>query len=275
MVLDFCQSNDYKLIIVLLLTASGLIFLYSYYFIDAQASALVSANKSDVNSILPVLLIHGYLSNASVWDRWEILLENDSIDYKTVTFENDDPCGKAKDHATELNRIIEDFKNDTRINIVGHSKGGLDARVYLANNLSHTNIANLIMIGTPNAGSPLAKLNDMCSPAILDLRPGSWATKVRMNNNTRYFTIAGDWKPSLSSPDPNCSPRDPNWLTFQRWGNSQLDPPYDGVVSPNDGIVPLPSVQLENSMSLGVSDNCHTDLLGDEEYQMAKKLLLE
>jgi pimeloyl-ACP methyl ester carboxylesterase len=225
-----------------------------------------------------VLLIHGYLSNASVWDTWGTLLKNDSIIYRAVTFVNDDPCGKAKDHATELNHIVEDFKNDTRknkINIVGHSKGGLDARVYLANNLSNADIANLIMIGTPNAGSPLAKLNDLCSPAILDLRPGSLATKVRMNNNTRYYTIAGDWKLSLSSSDPNCSPRDPNWLTFQRWGNSQLDPPYDGIVSPNDGIVPLPSVQLENSTSLGVSDNCHTDLLGDEEYQMAEKLLLE
>ena len=260
------------------LLASGFVFLCSYCFIDTQASVLVSDNKSDTNSKLPVLLIHGYLSNASAWDKWETLLKNDSIAYKKVTFENDDSCGKAKDHATELNRIIEDFKNDTRkekINIVGHSKGGLDARVYLANNLVNSNIANLIMIGTPNAGSPLAKLNDLCSPAIFDLRPGSWATKVRMNNNTRYYTIAGDWKPSFSSPDPNCSPRDQNWLTFQRWGNSQLDPPYDGVVSPNDGIVPLPSVQLENSTSLGVSDNCHTDLVGSEEYQMAKKLLLK
>ena len=264
--------------LILALLASGFIFLYIYWSNDAQASVLISANKSNVNSNLPVLLIHGYLSNESVWDRWETLLENDGIVYKAVTFENDDSCGKAKDHATELTRIIEDFKNDTRkekINIVAHSKGGLDARVYLANNLTNTNIANLIMIGTPNAGSPLAKLNDLCSPAILDLRPGSWATKVRMNNNTRYYTIAGNWKPSFSSPDPNCSPRDPNWLTFQIWGNSQLDPPYDGVVSPNDGIALLPSVQLENSKSLGVSDNCHTDLLGDEEYQMAKKLLLE
>ena len=235
-------------------------------------------NRSNVNSKLPVLLLHGYLSNASVWEKWETAVEKDSIAYKAVTFENDDPCGKAKDHAMELNHIIEDFKNDTRkekINIVGHSKGGLDARVYLANNLTNTNIANLIMIGTPNAGSPLAKLNDICSPAILDLRPGSLATKVRMNNNTRYYTIAGDWKPSFSSPDPNCSPKDQNWLTFQRWGNSQLDPPFDGVVSPNDGIVLLSSVQLEKSMSLGVSDNCHTDLLRDEEYEMAKKLLLE
>ena len=38
------------------------------------------------------------------------------------------------------------------MNIVGHSKGGLDARVYLSNG-TH-DVANLIMIGAPNAGSP-------------------------------------------------------------------------------------------------------------------------
>ena len=145
----------------------------------------------------------------------------------------------------------------------------------LANNLSNTNIANLIMIGTPNAGSPLAKLNDICFPAILDLRQGSQATKAKINKNTRYFTIAGDWTPTWSSSDQNCLPKDQNWLIFQGWGNSQLDPPFDGIINPNDGIVPLSSVQLKKSMSLGVSDNCHTDLLGDEEYKMARKLLLE
>ena len=261
-------------ILILLLSASGFIFLNLYCSKDAQATLPVAANISD-HAALPMLLLHGYNSNASVWEKWKPLLEKDDLDYKAVTFENDDPCGKAKDHAAELNRIIKNFKNDTPINIVAHSKGGLDARVYLANNRTNTNVANLIMIGTPNAGSPLAKLNDLCSPAILDLRPGSWATKAKMNNNTKYYTIASDWKPSLSSPDPNCSPRDPSWLTFQRWGNSQLDPPYDGIVNPNDGIAPLPSVQLKNSTSLGVSDNCHTDLLGDEEYKMAKKLLLK
>src|SRR4029078_1920142 len=118
------------------------------------------------------------------------------------------------------------------------------------------------------------KLNDLCSPAILDLRSGSQATQAKMNNNTRYFTIAGDWTPTWSTSDSNCSPKDKNWLTFQQWGNSQLDPPFDGLANPNDGIVPLSSVQLPKFESLGTSDNCHTDLLGDEEYQMARKLLL-
>jgi hypothetical protein len=34
-------------------------------------------------------------------------------------------------------------------------KEELDTRVYLSNDLSNDDIANLIMIGTPNLGSPL------------------------------------------------------------------------------------------------------------------------
>jgi hypothetical protein len=215
--------------------------------------------------------------DSSVWAKWQSFLQKDGLVSKAVTFENDDECGSAKDHARELNKIVENFKKETKketINIVGHSKGGLDARTYLADNTSNNNVANLIMIGTPNSGSALARLNDLCSPAILDIRPGSDATKSKMNNNTRYFTIAGDWTPSLSTPDPNCSAKDQDWLAFQRWGNSLLDPPFDGIHNPNDGIVPLSSVQLTKSKSLGVSDDCHTDLLGNEEYRMARKLLL-
>ena len=101
--------------LVFVLLALGFTFLCSYCFIDAQASVLASTNKSDVNfSIFQSFLIHGYLSNASVWDRWETLLENDSIAYKNVTFANDDSCGKAKNHATELNRIIKILKLVTR-----------------------------------------------------------------------------------------------------------------------------------------------------------------
>ena len=51
--LDLCILSS-NLIFALL--ASGLFFLCSYCFIDAQASVLVSANKSDVNSNLPVLI---------------------------------------------------------------------------------------------------------------------------------------------------------------------------------------------------------------------------
>ena len=57
-----------------------------------------------------------------------------------------------------------------KVNIVGHSKGGLDARVFLAHNITRDDVANLIMIGTPNAGSPLADLVvHSFSPSLLNL----------------------------------------------------------------------------------------------------------
>jgi hypothetical protein len=48
--------------------------------------------------------------------------------------------------------------------LIGYSKGGLDARVYLASDLANNNVANLIMVGTPNAGSWLAYSINECDP---------------------------------------------------------------------------------------------------------------
>ena len=66
----------------------------------------------------------------------------------------------------------------------------MDARVYLANNTK--DVANLVMIGTPNAGSPLAESCEVGTPAVYDLRPGAAATEVKMNPNIKYYTIAGN-----------------------------------------------------------------------------------
>jgi pimeloyl-ACP methyl ester carboxylesterase len=243
------------------------------------------ANSQPENEKLPVLLIHGYASNSSVWKNWETLLKTDNIPFKAVEFKdsnetwvNEDGCGRAADHAQELNDIVKEFRNSTKaekINIVAHSKGGLDARVYLHNNPSSTDVENLIMIGTPNLGSPLAYLNELCSPAIFDLRPGSDAIKATINENTNYYTIAGSWTPSLASTvDHNCSPSKQYLLDFQRGGYFALNSIPNNSV-PNDGIVPVLSVHSIGTFNnLGNTDNCHTDLLGDEEYEKSKGLLL-
>jgi triacylglycerol esterase/lipase EstA (alpha/beta hydrolase family) len=67
-----------------------------------------------------------------------------------------DECGSAVAHARELWQIVQQVKRLTgqnQVNIVAHSKGGLDSRVYLANS-GRADVANLIMIGTPDAGDP-------------------------------------------------------------------------------------------------------------------------
>ena len=151
-----------------------------------QSNANNTNANAAVNSTtkLPVLLIHGYMEDAIVWNKWIDLLKKDGISavYPITFKQSDDKCGSAADHAKELSNIIGQIKKETgqnKVNIVGHSKGGLDARVYLANNTQ--DVANLIMIGTPNAGSPLTELSNMGAPAVYDLRPGAAATEVKMN----------------------------------------------------------------------------------------------
>src|SRR5918993_5525673 len=232
-----------------------------------QSNANNTNANTAVNSTtkLPVLLIHGYMEDASVWNKWVDLLKKDGISAYPITFkQSDDKCGSAADHAKELSNIIGQIKKDTgqnKVNIVGHSKGGLDARVYLANNTQ--NVANLIMIGTPNAGSPLAQTSEICTPAVYDLRPGAAATQVKMNPNTKYYTIAGDWNPESG----NCQLTP--FLPVEQSGFSNLP-------KPNDGIVPLSSVESQDYfINLGHSKSCHSNLMSEYEYGLAKGVIVE
>jgi triacylglycerol esterase/lipase EstA (alpha/beta hydrolase family) len=77
-----------------------------------------------------------------------------------ITFHND-KCGSVEEHAMESNGIINEILHNTggkKVSIVAHSKGSLDARWYIANS-GIDKVANLIMIGTPNSGSPAAWLS--------------------------------------------------------------------------------------------------------------------
>ena len=211
-----------------------------------------SGQQQQTEKPLPVLLIHGYAEDAAIWKKWEDMLRKDGIQFFTVTFkDSDDKCGSAEQHAEELEKRVQDIKQQSgaqKINIVGHSKGGLDARVFL--DITDTkDVANLIMIGTPNAGSPAAETNDACAPAVFDLRPGANATKAAMNPNTKYYTIAGDWMPLTQ-------------------GNLMIQ-------GNDDGLVPVESVESqEYFQSLGRTEHGHAELLSEKEYQLSKDILL-
>jgi pimeloyl-ACP methyl ester carboxylesterase len=208
------------------------------------------ATAQEDENVLPVLLVHGYYEDASIWETWEEFLEADDIPFYTITFEqSDDECGSAIDHARELNNRIQEILDSTdyeQVNIVGHSKGGLDARVYLAGGTD--DVANLIMIGTPNDGSPLAEFSDICGPAVYDLRRGASATQAEQNPNTDYYTISGNWLSNVGG----------NWY----------------IPGLDDGWVAVASVESEEySQSLGQTSHYHNDLLEEEEYNLALDIL--
>jgi triacylglycerol esterase/lipase EstA (alpha/beta hydrolase family) len=267
-------------------------------------------NNSRAIKVPPVILIHGYIENAAAWFNWEPLLQKNGIPFCTVSFHLNDPCGTAIDHANELGQIIQKVKEyahekgimSNQVNIVGHSKGGLDARQYLAHNDNH-DVANLIMIGTPNGGDPLANplaiaakfasiytsnnspnTVDFCTPALYDLQTNANDTMSAENNNTKYYTIYGDWTPGLggnvcSQPTAQSVGKWAvlDWPGIETWDYYSLyfmNNFVPGSTIPNDGIVPASSVEsLPHHISLGSTHNCHTSLLNRPEYELAKKVL--
>ena len=254
--------------IIMVVTSSsggGQFFTFSDIVYGQSSTNTTSKNDTSNNSKLPVLLIHGYMEDAAVWNKWVDLLKKDGISAYPITFkQSDDKCGSSAEHAKELSNIIGQIKEETgqnKVNIVGHSKGGLDARVYLANDTK--DVANLVMIGTPNAGSPLAESSEVCTPAVYDLRPGAAATEVKKNPNTKYYTIAGDWNPKSGNCQLTLA------LPMEQSSSSTLP-------KPNDGIVPLSSVESQDYfINLGHSKSCHSNLMSEYEYGLAKDVIVE
>ena len=215
-------------------------------FVALANVQIVNAQKQS----LPLILLHGYLENARVWDKWERLLKQDRITFFPVTFTTDDECGSAASHANDLQQIVQNISHLTgseKVNIVAHSKGGLDARAYLSK--GGDKVANLIMIGTPNAGVPIASLNSFCAPAVWDLRPGASVDDAPRNPNTKYYTISGDWLPLTD-------------------GNLYIPGPDDGLVS-------ISSVESKSYFnSLGRTNDNHLNMLGHQEYALARDILM-
>jgi triacylglycerol esterase/lipase EstA (alpha/beta hydrolase family) len=260
-----------------------------FWLIHLASGQPIIANKPP----LPVILIHGYFEDKSVWSEWQKLLQNKGIRSFPITFRGPDrydECGSANQHALELAEIIKEVKMKTgqdKVNIVAHSKGGLDARVYLADNITRNDVANLIMIGTPNAGSPLADLVVrsslsfyaafgnafanywLCKPAIYDLQTNAIDTHAAQNPNTNYYTIAGDWNP-LSLPLCSAWAVDTPGFNYLRF--------YLPTGLHNDGVVPVDSVGSQSYFHdltrSHPTSHCNQDLLGYEEYKLAEPILL-
>ena len=268
--------------------------LVSILIISLNVNLIISvANGQSDDEYLPVLLIHGYASDATVWMRWLPMLANEGITAYAVTFPDnplttidEDKCGRAVDHAIQLKQIIILFKEQTgaeKVNIVTHSKGGLDTRVYLANNPSNNDVKNLIMIGTPNEGSPIADRYytiDPCKPAVYDLMTTSNVNKVNKNENTEYYTVAGNWVSEYYwvggwlYVDINC-PYPMNWFNWEGWNWVTLQNIWRfQIIGDDDGIVPVVSVEEPGEfIPLGQTNNCHTNLFTDEEYNFVIPIL--
>ena len=115
----------------------------------------------------PVMLLHG-LMGGSRGSYVGVVKHFESLGCK-VMLPDVSPVNSTEVRAGQVAEQIRKFltsTSSTKVNIVAHSQGGLDARYALSKLGLGTSVASLSMLGTPNQGSPMADLvlKDLANP---------------------------------------------------------------------------------------------------------------
>jgi len=159
---------------------------------DAVSSDLPPFSVGAVQATrYPIVLHHGF--NASSTNSWSFYKVKEALeaDGHTVTTTQVEPFNGVPARAKTLARIVDDMRiafcqkqtdatardaceRTTKVNIIAHSMGGLDAR-YLAATLGYASkIASITTISTPHRGSNIADVGLRLAPdggemgAVLD-----------------------------------------------------------------------------------------------------------
>lgn len=219
----------------------------------------------------PLVLVHGLWSNWHAWEPWQnILTTSHSYDWKAYpvgekpehgrmntggSFMSTDRTNSIGENARELERYIkyaQEDRNAWHVDVAAHSMGGLISRYYISQIMppnyqdGRPQISRLVMLGTPNMGSPCADYMNVAFEmlgknveAVRQLRTDYVGGFNRINKSrkgVKFSALAGDVLPTICYAN--------------EW---------------NDGVVTVPSAIWEVADN-AKSKNVHTDLTGTSDF---------
>lgn len=219
----------------------------------------------------PVVLVHGLWSSWKAWETWQnILTTSHSYDWKAFPvgekpekgimntgseFLSTGPTNGIFENSQQLGKYIryaQEDRNAWHVDIVAHSMGGLISRHYIHSFMpppaqdGRPQVAHLVMLGTPNMGSPCADVMNTAFEtlgknveAVRQLRQDVAAefNRVYLNRKgVKFSVLAGNPLPVMCK-----------------------------TVVWNDGVVPVPSAiwQIGDHAE---SKSLHTDLTGTSDF---------
>ncbi|MGC2238934.1 MAG: hypothetical protein WA584_22455 [Pyrinomonadaceae bacterium] len=214
----------------------------------------------------PVVLVHGLWSSWKQFETWQnILTTSHSYDWKAFpvgekpekgllntggAFMSSTVSNTVSENAAQLKtyiRYAQEDRNAWHIDVVAHSTGGLIARNYISQLMpsdspdGRPQIEHLVMLGTPNQGSPCADVMYLVSglKSLYQATQDFTAGFNRLNavrKGVKYSALAGNPLPTMCKS-----------------------------IVWNDGFVPVPSAVWsvnDNAQSKSI----HTDLTGTKDF---------
>lgn len=157
----------------------------------------------------PVVLLHGFIDNRSVFVLLRRSLAQhggrhlESLNYSPLTCD-------IRAAADLLGRHIEDICERTgqeRVDVVGHSLGGLIARYYVQRLGGDHRVRTLVTLGTPHGGTRAVPLAD-AHPIVRQMRPDSEVMQELREPapgcRTHFVAFWSDFDHVMTPPESAC-----------------------------------------------------------------------
>lgn len=136
-----------------------------------------------------VLLVHGFVCNRGLWNRWLQRLTAQGLPYVAVNLEP--VFGSIDDYRACIEDGVARLQACTGVPplVVAHSMGGLAVRAWRAQPAQSGRVAHVITLGTPHHGTWMARW--AFSPNARQMRlHGRWLAALRADE-ARHAPVAG------------------------------------------------------------------------------------
>lgn len=144
------------------------------------------------NTKYPIVLVHGMMvKDFSFWPAFRGISDFLRKQNVTVYVSNQDGVGSIETNAVQLKQEIEKIlekENCEKVNIIAHSKGGVDCRYMISRLDMADRVASLTTLSTPHHGSGL-------SQKLLQM-PHFMAKTIALSTDT-FYRILGDKQPDI------------------------------------------------------------------------------